>query len=64
MDQLINELCERTGIDRATAQKIASYLQANATRIPELLGLGGADGGGIKGFAQQAANKFGGGIGR
>lgn len=63
MEKLINELCERTGIDPATAQKVASYLQANATRIPELLGMGG-DGGGTKGIAQNLTGKVGDMLGR
>ena len=54
MEQLINDLCNKTGIDRATAEKVAGYLKENATRLPEMLGTGG---GGI-------ASKIGGMIGR
>jgi hypothetical protein len=65
MDKLINELSERTGIDRATAQKVAGYLQANASRIPEMLGIGGGDGAkGKGGGAQHATDKVGDVMGR
>jgi hypothetical protein len=41
MENLINELCTKTGVDRATAEKVVAYLKENATRLPELLGSGG-----------------------
>lgn len=40
MEKMINELCQRTGIDRATAEKVVTYMKENANRIPELLGSG------------------------
>lgn len=38
MEKMISELCQRTGIDRSTAEKVVLYLKENATRIPEMLG--------------------------
>ena len=55
MDKMINELVEKVGIDRATAEKVANYLKANASRLPEMLGAGG----GIGGAAKSAVNKVG-----
>lgn len=45
MEQLINDICEKTGIDRSTAEKVAGYLKDNATKLPQLLGQQGGPGG-------------------
>lgn len=58
MDQLIEDICKKTGIDRATAEKVAGYVKANVTRIPQLL-QGGAGDGGLKGAAANVAGKVG-----
>ena len=58
MEHLIEDICQKTGIDRSTAQKVASYMQANVTRIPQLL-QGGDGGGGLKGAASNLAGKVG-----
>lgn len=58
MENLINDICEKTGIDRATAEKVAGYLKDNMSKIPMLLqgGAGGA-GGGMKGAIGNVASK-------
>lgn len=56
MDKLIDELCNKTGIDRSTAEKVADYLKANASRLPELVG--------GQGGAGEIASKIGGMVGR
>jgi hypothetical protein len=61
MEKMINELVEKTGVDRATAEKVVAYLKDNASRIPELLG--GA-GGGVGGVAKSVINKVGDALGR
>jgi hypothetical protein len=56
MEQLISDICEKTGIDRATAEKVAGYLKDNVTKLPQLLGEQGGAGG--------IASKLGGFVGR
>jgi hypothetical protein len=56
MQELINDLCAKTGIDQATAQKVAIYLKDNITKVPQLLG---AEGGGVKGVVGSVAGKLG-----
>ena len=58
MENLIEDICQKTGIDRATGEKIASYLKANMSRIPQLL-QGGEGAGGLKGAASSIAGKVG-----
>jgi hypothetical protein len=57
MENLINDICQKTGIDRATAEKVAGYLKDNMTRIPELLQT--AQAGGLKGVVSSVASKVG-----
>lgn len=35
MDQLIEQLCAKTGIDRATADKVAQFIKNHAHEIPQ-----------------------------
>jgi hypothetical protein len=56
MENLINDICEKTGIDRATAEKVAGYLKDNMGRIPTLLQGGG---GGLKGVAGKVGDVLG-----
>lgn len=58
MENLIEDICQKTGIDRATAEKVAGYLKTNVTRIPQLL-QGGEGSGGLKGAASNIAGKVG-----
>ncbi len=45
MDTLIDMLVEKTGLDRAMAEKVANFIQENASEIPKWLGQeGGASG--------------------
>ncbi len=55
MDELINQLVSKVGIDRATAEKVANFLKDNATEIPKWIG-GNA-------MAQDMLNKMPGGLG-
>jgi hypothetical protein len=41
MEELINQLMSKVGIDRQTAEKVANFLRDNASRIPEWLGQSG-----------------------
>ncbi|AKU99009.1 hypothetical protein AKJ09_05673 [Labilithrix luteola] len=43
MERLINELTQRAGLDRPTAEKVVAYLKDNVTRIPEMLRGDGKD---------------------
>ena len=43
MENLIDDICTKTGIDRATAQKVVGYMKANVTRITQLLRGGDGD---------------------
>lgn len=42
MDQLIDLLKEKTGIDDATADKVASFIKEHASELPAML-MGGGD---------------------
>ena len=55
MDQLIDDICTRTGIDKATAEKVAVYLKENIGRLPALLQAGEAKG--VKGALGNVASK-------
>jgi hypothetical protein len=37
MEKLINDMVQRVGIDRATAERVCTYLRDNASRLPEML---------------------------
>lgn len=41
MEELINQLVSKTGIDRATAEKVANFIKENAHQIPQWLGQAG-----------------------
>ncbi|NUP11172.1 MAG: hypothetical protein HOW73_34435 [Polyangiaceae bacterium] len=56
MEKIINDLCEKTGIDRATAEKVANYLKENITRLPALLRGGDGE---SKGVLGDVVGKFG-----
>lgn len=58
MENLIEDICQKTGIDRATAEKVASYMRSNVSRIPQLL-QGGEGTGGLKGAVSNVAGKVG-----
>lgn len=38
MDKLISDICQKTGLDRETAEKVAMYLKDNLPRIAQMLG--------------------------
>lgn len=38
MEELMNGLIAKTGIDKATAEKVIAFLKENAHQIPKLLG--------------------------
>ena len=38
MDELVNQLVSKVGIDKATAEKVANFLKDNATQVPKWLG--------------------------
>ncbi len=38
MDELVNQLVSKVGIDKATAEKVANFLKDNAGQIPHWLG--------------------------
>lgn len=44
MDQLVKMIADKVGVDEATAQKVAQFIQEHAHEIPALLGKGGLDG--------------------
>ncbi len=41
MEELINQLVTKVGIDRATAEKVANFLKDNASQLPKWLGQSG-----------------------
>ena len=41
MEELINQLSAKTGIDKATATKVADFIQEHAADIPKWLGQSG-----------------------
>lgn len=63
MENLINDICQKTGLDRETAGKLAMYLRDNLTRIPELL-QGAPATGGLKGVVSGVKSKLGDVMGR
>lgn len=38
MEDLVNQLVAKVGIDKATAEKVVNFLKENATQIPKWLG--------------------------
>ncbi len=38
MDELVNQLVSKVGIDKATAEKVANFLKENAGEIPKWIG--------------------------
>lgn len=38
MDDFVNKLAEKVGIDKATAEKVVAFLKEHADEIPKLLG--------------------------
>lgn len=53
MDELINQLVSKVGLDRPTAEKVVNFLKDNAGQLPKWLGQAGiADKlpGGLGGF--------------
>lgn len=56
MEQLINDICTRTGIDKATAEKVAVYVKENIGRLPALLA-GAGEAHGVKGVISNVASK-------
>lgn len=43
MEELINQLVAKTGIDRGIAENVAKFIQDHAAEIPQWLGQGFAD---------------------
>ena len=41
MDELLNGLIEKVGLDKETAEKVIAFLKDNASEIPELLAKSG-----------------------
>lgn len=41
MEELINNLAEKVGLDRATAEKVADFIRDNAAEIPKWIGQSG-----------------------
>jgi len=41
MDDLINQLVSKVGIDKATAEKVVNFLKENADQVPKWLGSAG-----------------------
>jgi hypothetical protein len=41
MDELINQLVSKVGIDKATAEKVANFLKDNASEVPKWLAQAG-----------------------
>jgi hypothetical protein len=38
MEELVNQLVAKVGIDRATAEKVVAFLKEHATELPKWLG--------------------------
>lgn len=38
MEEFVNGMCEKVGIDRETANKVVDYIKDNADKLPQLLG--------------------------
>lgn len=56
MDQLVNMLVSKVGIDQATAEKVVQFLKEHAAELPKLLG---SEAG--QGMMGKVAGMFGGG---
>ncbi len=41
MDELVNQLVSKVGIDKATAEKVVNFLKENVTQVPKWLGQAG-----------------------
>lgn len=57
MDKLITDMMQKTGIDRATAEKVAGYLKDNLPRIAEMLGEKGGGLGGVFGKISETMSR-------
>jgi hypothetical protein len=55
MEEFINQMIEKVGIDRATAEKVVAFLKEHAADLPRLLG----NAGGAEGLLDQAKGLFG-----
>jgi hypothetical protein len=55
MEEFIQQMIEKVGIDRATAEKVIAFLQEHAADLPALLGKAG----GAEGLLDQAKGLFG-----
>lgn len=55
MDQLINQLAEKCGLDKEQAGRVAQFLKDNSDKIPEWLGSAG-----MGGIADKAKGMLGG----
>lgn len=55
MDEMIRQMTERVGIDRATAEKVATFLKEHASDLPRWLG--------SSDVGKQIADKLPGGLG-
>lgn len=56
MDEFINNLIAKTGIDKETAEKVIEFIKEHASEIPALV----SDSGGIGGLMEKAGDLFGG----
>ena len=59
MEHLIDDICAKTGIDRATAEKVAAYVKDNLPRLPALLGQTGGLGDTMGKVASKVGSVFG-----
>lgn len=41
MNELVNQLISKVGVDKNTAEKVANFLKENASQIPNWIGQGG-----------------------
>lgn len=55
MEEFIQQMIAKVGIDRATAEKVIAFLQEHAANLPALLGKAG----GAEGLLDQAKGLFG-----
>ncbi len=55
MDEMIKQLTEKVGIDRETAEKVATFLKDHAADVPKWLGSGG--------IGKQVGDRISGGLG-
>ncbi len=54
MEEFIEKMASQVGIDKATAEKVVSFLKDHASEIPKLLSGGGDKDGGVMGQVQGA----------